>query len=175
MKSTGIIRRIDELGRIVVPKEIRNSLEINSTDNIEIYVENDSIILKKYSLVKSIDNFSEILVNVISKKLDRLVVITDREKVISCSSKTKTKLLNRKISDELQKIIKREENIYEKYKKTLKIINEEIDCTYIIQTIRNTNGVIGLFIMYDENKNLDDKHFLVCSLISEFLGKYLEK
>ena len=51
MKSTGIIRRIDELGRIVVPKEIRNSLEINSTDNIEIYVENDSIILKKYSII----------------------------------------------------------------------------------------------------------------------------
>ena len=50
MKSTGIVRRIDELGRIVIPKEIRNNLRLRSGENIEIYTDNDSIIMKKFSI-----------------------------------------------------------------------------------------------------------------------------
>jgi len=50
MKSTGIVRRIDELGRIVLPIELRRNLDINERDSLEIFVENDCIVLKKYEL-----------------------------------------------------------------------------------------------------------------------------
>ena len=58
MKTTGIIRRIDELGRIVIPKEIRKNLRIKNGESLEIYLENDSIILKKYSQIESLKNVS---------------------------------------------------------------------------------------------------------------------
>ena len=57
MKSTGVVRRIDELGRIVVPKEMRRVLRIREGDSLEISADTDAITLKKYSLVESIDNF----------------------------------------------------------------------------------------------------------------------
>ena len=58
MKATGVVRRIDDLGRIVIPKEIRRNLRIHEGDSLEIYIEGkDSIIFKKYSLVVSINNF----------------------------------------------------------------------------------------------------------------------
>jgi len=57
MKTTGVVRRIDELGRIVVPKEMRRTLRIREGDSLEISSDNDTIVLKKYSLVESVDNF----------------------------------------------------------------------------------------------------------------------
>ena len=57
MKTTGVVRRIDELGRIVVPKEMRRTLRIREGDSLEISSDNESIVLKKYSLVESVDNF----------------------------------------------------------------------------------------------------------------------
>ena len=58
MKTTGIIRRIDELGRIVIPKEIRKNLRIKNGESLEIYLENDSIILRKYSQIESLKHVS---------------------------------------------------------------------------------------------------------------------
>ena len=58
MKTTGVIRRIDELGRIVIPKEIRKNLRIKNGESVEIFVEGDSIILKKFSQIESLENVS---------------------------------------------------------------------------------------------------------------------
>ena len=58
MKTTGVIRRIDELGRIVIPKEIRKNLRIKNGDSLEIFLESDNIILKKYSQLETIENVS---------------------------------------------------------------------------------------------------------------------
>ena len=69
MKSTGIIRNIDELGRIVVPKEMRKKMEISDADPIEIYVEEDKIILKKHQLVCTFCGSDEALVDFKGKKL----------------------------------------------------------------------------------------------------------
>ena len=60
MKATGVVRRIDELGRIVIPKEIRKNLRIHEGENIEIYInEKENIVLKKHSLIKEIDDFAQ--------------------------------------------------------------------------------------------------------------------
>lgn len=84
MKTTGIIRRIDELGRIVIPKEIRKNLRIKNGESLEIYLENDSIILKKY-LDKEINEFTERSIerrdNFFEKQKKSFQIINDEEEV----------------------------------------------------------------------------------------------
>lgn len=83
MKSTGVIRRIDELGRIVIPKEIRRNLGIRDGENVEIFTESDSIILKKYNRMESINNLASILTEIIYNDFNYKIIITDHEQVIS--------------------------------------------------------------------------------------------
>ena len=83
MKTTGIIRRIDELGRIVIPKEIRKNLRIKNGESLEIYLENDSIILKKYSQIESLKNVSIDYVEAFNQIIKHNIIVTDRDKVIA--------------------------------------------------------------------------------------------
>ena len=86
MKTTGVVRRIDELGRIVVPKEMRRTLRIREGDSLEISSDNDSIVLKKYSLVESVDNFITQYVEAVHLSSKKEIIVTDTEKVIALSS-----------------------------------------------------------------------------------------
>ena len=81
MKSTGVIRRIDELGRIVLPKEIRRNLGIREGENLEIFVEADRMILKKYSKIKDYEEMIKSVGNLIIQVYDNQLIVTDREKV----------------------------------------------------------------------------------------------
>lgn len=176
MKSTGIVRRIDELGRIVVPKEIRKNLRIGTADNIEIYVENESIILKKFSLIKTLNDVATTLVDSITSVIKKNVIITDTSNIISCSTNLKKEILNKNISEYLENSIQRRENFIEKHKKELKITEKySLDCTYIIKSIINNGDVVGLFIILDENDNVNDIDILIADLSIQFLNKYLEK
>ena len=76
MKTTGIIRRIDELGRIVIPKEIRKNLRIKNGESLEIYLENDSIILKKYSQIESLKNVSIDYVEAFNQIIKHNIIVT---------------------------------------------------------------------------------------------------
>ena len=80
MKTTGIIRRIDELGRIVIPKEIRKNLRIKNGESLEIYLENDSIILKKYSQIESLKNVSIDYVEAFNQIIKHNIIEKDRHK-----------------------------------------------------------------------------------------------
>ena len=109
MKSTGIVRRIDELGRIVIPKEIRNNMRLRSGENIEIYTDNDSIILKKFSMVNKISDLAQELTDAIYTFLKYNIFITDMHTIISASGTKKKELLNKNLSEFIiEKIEKRE-------------------------------------------------------------------
>ena len=98
MKSTGVVRRIDELGRIVIPKEIRRNLGIRDGENIEIFTENDSIILKKYYRMSTSSDLASNLCELVYNNFNYKIMITDREKIIACagfSADIKNHLLNK--------------------------------------------------------------------------------
>ena len=78
-----MLRRIDELGRIVIPKEIRKKMKIREGDNLDIFISNDEVILKKYSPLDDFSNLIDILILGFNKYENIVVVITDKEKVIS--------------------------------------------------------------------------------------------
>lgn len=106
MKISGITRRVDDLGRIVIPKEIRNSLFITEGTPMEIIVTEDmDILLKKSKVIESISELSDKMCVVIYEMLDYPVMITDDEKVISCVGLSKKQYQNKPLSDQVKSII----------------------------------------------------------------------
>ena len=101
LKSTGVIRRIDELGRIVIPKEIRRHLGIRDGESLEIFTEENQIILKKYSKVLEYADLSNKLCEIISSVMNFSMIITDRDKIVSHSDNIKMELKNISLSSKL--------------------------------------------------------------------------
>ena len=99
MKTTGVIRRIDELGRIVIPKEIRKNLRIKNGDSLEIFLESDNIILKKYSQLETIENVSVDYVEAFNTIIKHNIIVTDRDKVIAVSGPLKKKYLGKEVNE----------------------------------------------------------------------------
>ena len=105
MKATGVVRRIDDLGRIVIPREIRRTLRIKEGDPLEIFTEKEGdIILKKYSPIGELSNFATEYVESLNKITGHISIITDRDTVIAVSGTSKKDLLEQKISPDLEKI-----------------------------------------------------------------------
>ena len=142
MKNTGVIRKIDNLGRIVIPKEIRKVLKIDSDDDLEIYVDDKKIILQKYLAFDSIDNHTDKIVNLISNLIDGLVLLTDKDKVI-----TPGKYYHKEINDKLKNIIKeRKEYISDEE------LIQGLKGSYIINPIIQNSDANGLVIIFKKTK-----------------------
>ena len=87
MKATGILRRIDELGRVVIPKEIRKTMKMREGEELEIFTTEEEVVLKKYSELSSMEALSRSLVTAMSKASGRTAVIVDGDKVIASAGK----------------------------------------------------------------------------------------
>ena len=106
MKATGIVRRIDELGRIVVPKEIRRTLRLREGDPLEIFTDREGgVILKKYSPIKELANFANEYSDTLQQTIGNIIIICDKDNIISVSGTTKKDYLDKKISIDLEKVM----------------------------------------------------------------------
>ena len=106
MKATGIVRRIDDLGRVVIPKEIRRTMRIREGDPLEIFTAADGeVIFKKYSPMGDFAEFTAQYAEVLGKALGMPVLITDRDRVIAFSGVPKKDFTDRRISAELEQIM----------------------------------------------------------------------
>lgn len=106
MKATGIVRRIDELGRVVIPKEIRQTLRLKSGSPLEIFTDRDELMLKKYSPVASIERFAEGTARSLNELSGLLSVVCDTDTVLFAAGVGKREFSGRKISPELEKIMR---------------------------------------------------------------------
>ncbi len=162
MKQTGVTRKIDELGRIVIPKEIRKNLGIRDGESLEIFTSDDSIILKKYYEVKKLEDVCDKLCEMIKNIYDVNVLITDREKVVSSSiSNYKDKLLDK---DLIELIDERELLISDKLL-TKKIGNDEVIGYYTVVPIVASSDSLGLVIIVDEVKTYERLAKLVAKIV----------
>jgi len=177
MKATGVVRRIDELGRIVIPKEIRRTLRIHEGENIEIYIdEKENIVLKKYSAMKKLGDFAQRFTDSIHSFLKHNIIITDMDHIIAVSGDLKKEYINSDISDDLLSSIKKRENILEKYEKAIKIKHgETIVCTYVINSIICHGDAVGLVIILSENEKIAEIEEKIAQIAAQFLSKYLEE
>ena len=106
MKATGIVRRIDDLGRVVIPKEIRRTMRIREGDPLEIYTDREGeVIFKKYSPIGELASFAAQYAETLHKTCSLSVVICDRDAVIACSGVSRKEYADKPLSDELEAII----------------------------------------------------------------------
>lgn len=106
MKATGIVRRIDDLGRVVIPKEIRRTMHIREGDPLEIYTAADGeVIFKKYSPIGELSEFAGQYTDVLYRATGLPVIITDRDRVIAVSGMPKKEFTDKRISKELEALI----------------------------------------------------------------------
>ena len=106
MKATGIVRRIDDLGRVVIPKEIRRTMRIREGDPLEIYTNREGeVIFKKYSPIGELSNFASEYAETLARICDLSVVITDRDAVIAVAGASKKEYADKRITPELERII----------------------------------------------------------------------
>ncbi len=106
MKATGVVRRIDDLGRIVIPKEIRKTLRIKEGDPLEIFTDKEGeVILKKYSPIGELSEFATGYAETLSKTTGHIAYITDKDSVIAVSGGSKKEYLDQTLSKELEKVM----------------------------------------------------------------------
>lgn len=106
MKATGIVRRIDDLGRVVIPKEIRRTMRIREGDPLEIFTDNDGeVVFKKYSPVGEMTPFATPYADVMSRACGMPVLICDRDHVVAVAGVSHKEFMERRISPQLEEII----------------------------------------------------------------------
>ncbi|MGN0394120.1 MAG: stage V sporulation protein T [Coprococcus sp.] len=180
MRATGIVRRIDDLGRIVVPKEIRRVMRIREGDPLEIFTGKDGeIVLKKYSPMGELSLFAQQYVDSISQSLNLPVAVADKDMIIAVAGMPKRELVGKSIHKELEDVINDRQAVLAK-KGDTKFINITVDDEEyegeVVQTIISEGDAIGAVIVLnkDVKKNIGEIEQKVAVIAANFLGKQME-
>lgn len=158
MQSTGIVRRMDDLGRVVIPKEIRKTLRIKEGDPLEIYTNKEELIFKKFSPIASINSSAGVIARGIANVLDRVCLVLDGDNVI-CSSDSKNKeIIGAIMSDEMRLLLeKRKVFIACKLDGIVPIKiyrgDENFYDNQIVVPIICNGDVYGALVVYDRDKS----------------------
>lgn len=178
MKATGIVRRIDDLGRIVVPLKIRKILRIQEGDALEIFIDEEGILFKKFSQVKELGNYATEYAKVLQQTSGNTILIVDMNCVISASS-YKNQYATRKISSSLEKIILDKKTVL--LKDEVNMINpieifdgDTIDyVSQIISPIILNGDISGAIIMFSEKEELTEFDRRLTELSSTYLSNQI--
>ena len=179
MKATGIVRRIDDLGRVVIPKEIRRTMRIREGDPLEIYTSRDGeVIFKKYSLLGGVEDFATQLCETMSRSTGSICAITDRDTVIAVAGGGKRELMGKHITPELEQIMERR-RIYQYTGEGEAIpVSDSTDklVTSIASPILSEGDLLGLvlFITPSPGTVTGDAELKLAQTISAFLGRHME-
>ena len=183
MKATGVVRRIDDLGRIVIPKEIRRTLRIGEGSPLEIFTEKDGeIVLKKYSPIGELSEFATNYAETLSKTTGHIACITDKDTVIAVSGGLKKDLLEQNISKELEEVIENKEIYTSKDNDELAIPisknenKERIFHAQVIYPIVSDGDSVGSVVLMSKepNKKMTDTEVKVVQSAAGILGSQLE-
>ncbi len=158
MQDTGIVRRIDELGRVVIPKELRKTLRIREGDPLEIYTNKDELIFKKYSPISSINSYAEVVADGIEEVIEKPCIITDNDAVIYSSGKNK-EFVGKIISNELEKVMKERKSIVlnksdgGRMVSIIKGEDLEAENQIIVPIVSASGDCYGAVLVYDKDKS----------------------
>ena len=183
MKATGVVRRIDDLGRIVIPKEIRKVLRIKEGDPIEIFTGREGeVILKKYSPIGELSEFATDYAETLAKTTGHIACITDKDSVIAVSGGARKEYLEQSISKELEQLMDDKE-IYTSNQNNdislpiTKNDNQERKFnSQVIYPIISQGDVIGSVILLskEQNKKMNETEVKVAQSAAGFLSSQLE-
>ena len=132
MKATGIVRRIDDLGRVVIPKEIRRTLRIREGDPLEVFVDRDGeVILKKYSPIRELGEFAKEYADSLYEATGHITCISDRDTIIAVSGASKKEYLNKALGSAIEQAMEERKTIHSG------IDGEQTEC---IGCLKNEDG-----------------------------------
>ena len=186
MKATGIVRRIDDLGRVVIPKEIRRTMRIREGDPLEIYTDREGeVIFKKYSPIGELAGFAAQYAETLHKTCSLSVVICDRDAVIACSGLPRKEYADKPLSDELEAIINgRSLYVWREGEDKLPVLaghhadaEHYISCAMPIISEGDIIGCVASIHMGDEHRTTvptGDVESKLIQTAAGFLGRQLE-
>ena len=171
--ATGIVRRIDELGRIVIPKEIRKNLRIKNGDNLEIVVNGEDITLRKYSQVENAIDMASLYAESFYQVLKYNVIITDTDKVVAISGNLKKKYINMGISETVERMIERRDYFVERKKKNIEISPGMTEFGYYtVAPIINNGDSIGCVIILSIDTPMLEQEEKLGMILANMLSNY---
>ena len=179
MKATGIVRRIDDLGRVVIPKEIRRTMRIREGDPLEIFTNKDGeVIFKKYSLLGGVDEFAAQLCETLSKTTGASVAVTDRDSVIAAAGGARRDLIGKHISAQLEQIMEDRSIFRASAEERSIFVTESLDryCASIAAPIISEGDALGLvvFVANEGDPPAGETEYKLAQTIAGFLGKHME-
>jgi AbrB family transcriptional regulator (stage V sporulation protein T) len=177
MKATGIVRRIDDLGRVVIPKEIRRTLRIREGDPLEIFVDRDGeVILKKYSPISELSDFAKEYAEALYDSLGNPVLICDRDTYIAVAGGSKKDYLNKNISDLVEKTMEERSSVLVNQPGDISLVdgNTESSSAYTIGPIIANGDPIGAVIIFAKEDSLGDVEQKAVETAAGFLARQME-
>lgn len=182
MKATGIVRRIDDLGRVVIPKEIRRTLRIREGDPLEIFTDREGgVILKKYSPIGELTDFSKEYAESLQQSIGHIVLISDNDAFISVSGAPKKDFIEKKISDELEKIMENRKAVVlgKEGNKVVPLYTDDDEnkysCQVIAPIIAEGDAIGSVIILSKEGENFGELEKKLVETAAAFLGKQMEQ
>ena len=179
MKATGIVRRIDDLGRVVIPKEIRRTMRIREGDPLEIFTNTDGgVVFKKYSLMGGLGDFSAQLCESLYKTTGKMAAITDRDTCLAVAGGGRRELTDKNISPALAQILEGRQ-IYQHQQGTPTLPVSDYTDNYVISTaapILSEGDVLGCVVFLCKKDALDvgEAERTLAQTIAGFLGRHME-
>jgi AbrB family transcriptional regulator (stage V sporulation protein T) len=180
MKATGIVRRIDDLGRVVIPKEIRRTLRIREGDPLEIFVDRDGeVILKKYSPIGELGDFAKEYADSLHESLGHITLISDRDNMIAVSGVSKKEFLEKSVGKIVEESMDNRKTGLESSKGTYEIckdVSEEYS-SYCIAPIVSGGDPIGSVILLSKQDGvkMGDLEVKLTETAAGFLAKQMEQ
>ncbi len=177
MKATGIVRRIDDLGRVVIPKEIRRTMRIREGDPLEIYTDREGgVIFKKYSQLGDVSDFAAQLCDTISRVAGMPAVITDRDSCIAAGGIPRREVVDKHVSQRIEQIME-ERQSYRASGQTVPVCDGSDKYNVVVAVpILSEGDVLGcvLFVAEGEPPAADDVELKLAQTVAGFLGKHME-
>ena len=179
MKATGIVRRIDDLGRVVIPKEIRKTMRIREGDPLEIYTDKEGgVIFRKYSLLDGLSDFAGQLCDTMGRTTNRVTLITDRDSVLAVAGAPKRDFMDKRVSAELERLMEsRQLYQYREGEPELPLCDGEH--RLLIDTaapVLSGGDVLGCVLFAGERGRLTggEVEYKLAQSIAGFLGRHME-
>ncbi len=179
MKATGIVRRVDDLGRIVIPKEIRRTLKIREGDPLEIYTEKDGgVIFRKYSPMGDLQDFAAQICESIGSNTGKIAAVADRDSIIALSGAPKRELMDKPNSPELDRLMEQRRNYrYTPGDPLLKASDEsEKYHLGVAAPILSQGDLMGcvMLLMGEDRTPMQEADQKLAQTVAGFLGKQME-
>ena len=179
MKATGIVRRIDDLGRVVIPKEIRRTMRIREGDPLEIFTDRDGeLIFKKYSPIGELSDFAAQICDSLRKSTDGIAAVCDRDTVIAISGGAKKELLDKPISAQLSEIMEGRSTYRQTGGGSSVPVCDEDDkfCVSVAAPVISEGDVMGcvVFVTPRNAPPSAEVEYKLAQTVAVFLGKQME-